>query len=89
MVQCLNFLITHISLCAILYDSYHVCHLHCVEATKYSKLDTIKQLVPFMYICIIGVKEVKMNTFKRVSFVSFGSLRNNSDTSYERSNFLS
>ena len=34
----------------------------------------------FMQMCRIGVKEVKVNAFKCVNFVSFGSSKNSSDT---------
>ena len=34
----------------------------------------------FMQMCRTGVKEVKVNAFKCVNFVSIGSLKNNSDT---------
>ena len=51
---------------------------HCLEATKYSKSSTFKQLIP-IYVRT-GVKEVKVNAFKCVNFVSFGSLKNSSGT---------
>ena len=90
--QCLYFLIrnnTCQSLCNTC-DFCNVCHLQ--QEDKRRKVVAQKQQktlnrehnqtarTDFIKMCRTGVKEVKVNAFKCVNFVSFGGLKNSSDT---------